>query len=107
MQAWAEYVRDVAGAERQIDIAARTGIDQTTISRWLKDEVQRVTPRSVALFARGYDRPVLEAFVIAGLISSEDAQARVVIQSLDSIDDAALIAELARRHHQQQDARAS
>lgn len=107
MQTWAEYVRDTAGGERQIDIAARTGLDQTTISRWLNGEMRALTARSVTLFARGYDRPVLEAFVLAGLIDSEDAQARVVIASLDDLGDADLIAELARRHQAQQDARAS
>lgn len=101
MQSWAEYVREVARGDRQTDISERTGIDQTTISRWLNGEMRAVTPRSVTRFAQGYNRKVLEAFVVAGLISESDARARVTVPAgLGMYDDASLISELARRHEQ-------
>jgi len=99
MSRWGEYVRStVKPGERQIDIAARCHIDQTTISRWLHDEQRSITPQTVAAFAHGYGRPVLEAFVHAGLITADDARVRVVrAKSLDDISTDALLAELQKR----------
>lgn len=76
---WSTYVRRTVGKDsRQRDIALRTGLDQATISRWLSGEVRTLTPATVTRFAREYDRPVLEAFVYAGLLSESDARVRVI-----------------------------
>lgn len=99
--AWIDYVRSVIEpGERQIDIAARTGIDQTTISRWLSGEQKSITPRSVALFARGYGRPVLEGFVVAGFLTESEAGLKlsdVFVVDVHRVSDAALAQEVQRR----------
>lgn len=73
---WSEYVRRVVGDDRQTEVARKTGIDQTTVSRWLNPHgkgSQRISSQSVAKFARGYGRNVLEAFVIAGFLTAKEA----------------------------------
>lgn len=76
---WTEYVRSVVEPnERQIDVARRTGIDQTTVSRWMSDgERKTITSQAVAKFARAYNRPVLEAFVVAGFLTEQEAGLKV------------------------------
>lgn len=79
MDDWRTYVRRTVGdGITQVDIAQRTGVDQTTISRWLSGGSRARTPDMVGRFARAYGRPVLEAFVYAGLISEGDARVRVI-----------------------------
>lgn len=77
---WPEYVRAVVGQDRQIDISEKTGIDTATISRWLKPRPDRsntgVSSQTVLHFARGYRRPVLEALLVAGFVTEEEAGMR-------------------------------
>lgn len=98
---WSTYVRRVVGTERQTEVARRTGIDQTTISRWLNPDgkgSQRISSQSVAKFARGYERPVLEAFVVAGFLTAEEAGVTTSEPpDLAQVDDATLVAEVQRR----------
>lgn len=94
---WVAYVRHTAGQDAQKTIALKTGIDQTTVSRWYSGERRALTPSSVTRFARGYNRPVLEAFVHAGLITAKDARVRVVRTSLSKVPIPELAAEIARR----------
>ena len=98
---WSQYVARVVGRDRQIDVARKTGIDQTTISRWLnpvEGKSRRISSQAVAAFARGYDRPVLEAFVIAGFLTEEEAgMTPDVPPPLTEVSKAELIAELDRR----------
>ncbi len=69
---WWRYVVTVTGNATQKDIAAATGIDQSSISRW---QSGANTPRAEAVvtFARTYRRSPVEALVAAGYLSSEDA----------------------------------
>lgn len=100
MTDWATYVARTAGrGERQVDIARRTTIDQTTVSRWVRAEPHApVSPVNVTRFARAYGRPVLEAFVHAGLIDAADAKVKVIrTTSLAHFTIAELLAELAQR----------
>lgn len=98
---WSEYVALVVGTDRQTDAAHKTGIDQTTISRWLKPETSsmRRTSQSVRAFARGYGRPVLEAFVVAGFLTEDEAGVQIdtALPDLGSVASHDLIAELDRR----------
>lgn len=99
MQPWGEYVRSVIGSARQVDVSERTGIDQTTISRWLSrpNQAERLSARSVAMFARAYDRPVIEAFMVAGFLTQEEADLRVREKTLDDFTVAEIAQHLARR----------
>jgi transcriptional regulator with XRE-family HTH domain len=68
---WWQYVVTVTGNAAQKDIAAVTGIDQSSISRWQRGTN---TPRAEAVvtLARAYSRSPVEALVAAGyLLSSE------------------------------------
>jgi transcriptional regulator with XRE-family HTH domain len=105
---WLDYVLAVIPeGTRQVDIARASGIDQTTVSRWMNGESRSITPASVAKFARAYDRPVLEAFVEAGFLSEKEAGIRVrAAPNLAKISSDALMRELARRLDQSDDAAA-
>lgn len=105
-ESWDTYVsRTVGPGTSQVEIAERTGIDQTTISRWLSGGPRPRTPQMVTRFARGYDRPVLEAFIAAGLISTSDARVRVVKpRSLAGFTLAELWHEINRRTSRDADA---
>lgn len=79
MNLWAKYVaelRSMAGDPTQTQMAEATGVPQGTISRWL-DPTKNLgrEPANVAMFAKGYGRNVLEAFVAADLLDIEDARA--------------------------------
>ena len=95
-QQWADYVRSVTGRDSQTTIARRTGIDQTTISRWLKPSAQgiRRSPQAVAMLARGYGSNVLHAFVAAGYMTAREA---AMTTDLSEASDEQLAAELAHR----------
>lgn len=70
---WTDYVTGVLAGESQSAASRRTGVDQTTLSRWLAGRgLNRLSPKKVRAFARGYGQPVLEAYVEAGLLEPED-----------------------------------
>lgn len=98
---WSEYVARIVGRDRQVEVARKTGIDQTTISRWLNPDDgrgRRISSQAVAAFARGYGRPVLEAFVVAGFLTEEEAgMTPIAPPELTDVASSELIAELDRR----------
>lgn len=98
---WTQYVRRVIGDDKQVEVSRKTGVDQTTISRWLKPEPgkeRRISSQAVARFARGYDRPVLEAFVVAGFLTEREAGITPDPPvALEDVDASELVAELNRR----------
>lgn len=96
---WTQYVRYwIEDGERQVDVADRTGIDQTTISRWLQGETRSITSQSVARFARGYGRPIIEAFVAAGFLTAAEAGLKTSdMPDWQRITDQQLLDELQRR----------
>lgn len=69
---WWEYVVRHAGTENQSEIARRIGRDQSSLNKWPQGAKPRV--ESVRAFAEAYGRPVLEAFVAAGILSEEEAR---------------------------------
>lgn len=73
---WRKYVRDIIGDDRQVDVSRKTGIDQATVSRWLREapdgKPPSVSHQTVRAFALGYGRDVLEAFTVAGILSEEE-----------------------------------
>ena len=68
---WWRYVVTVTGNATQKDIAAATGIDQSSISRWQRGTN---TPRAEAVvaLARAYRRSPVEALVAADYLSSDE-----------------------------------
>lgn len=79
---WAAYVRAVVGDMPAQAIADRIaervgkGVSQPTVSRWLVGRHSgELKPGNVAAFAIAFDRPVLQAFVAADLLTAEEARA--------------------------------
>ncbi|WP_164478777.1 helix-turn-helix domain-containing protein [Mycolicibacterium stellerae] len=68
---WWRYVAAVTGNASQKDIAAATGIDQSSISRWQRGSHSPGAEAAVAL-ARAYRHSPVEALVAAGYLSSSE-----------------------------------
>lgn len=97
---WAEYVRSVIDDDKQLVVAAKTGINQTTISRWLNgDNDRRTRAETVVQLARTYDANVLEALAAAGIISDDEAGTPPPTRRVDisSVSTSMLLRELGKR----------
>lgn len=97
--AWWRYVVTVTGGAAQKDIAAATGIDQSSISRWQRGAT---APRAEAVvtLARAYGRSPVEALVAAGFLSSGElgvVDLATVTGDLTGVSVDALLNELRRR----------
>lgn len=97
-QHWANFVRDITHGDMQTVIAQRSGIHQTTISRWLNGESTRMRAETIVQLARSYDANVLEALIAAGVITPTEAgvaaRARV---DVSTIATSTLLREVSRR----------
>lgn len=89
---WAAYVRAVAGDVSAQVIADRitervgSGVSQPTVSRWLQGRYSgELKPGNVAAFAAAFDRPVLQAFVAAGLLNAADAMRGLTADELEFV----------------------
>lgn len=71
---WAAYVQRHTEGQTQGEVAARTGLYQSTISRWLSASDLKPTAPAVVAFARAYGLPPVEALVVAGVISEAEAE---------------------------------
>lgn len=96
---WWMYVTRVSEGALQKEIAARAGVEQSTVSRW-KRGGSVPDPVPVAAFARAYHRPVLEAFIAAGFLTAQEAGERptaLPLSPLTSLTDDELLDEVRRR----------
>ena len=92
---WIDYVKSVAGNDKNAAIGYKSGVTEATVSRWGKSAPK---PENVAAFARSYHRPVLEAFVAAGYLTPEEANEQPTARpSLTELSSDELIQEIARR----------
>jgi len=96
---WWRYVLTVTGNASQKDIAAATGIDQSSISRWQRGTN---TPRAEAVvaLARAYGRSPVEALVAAGYLSDGElgvVELTTLTGDLTSVSIDSLLNELRRR----------
>lgn len=99
---WWMYVTRVSEGALQKEIAARAGVEQSTVSRW-KRGGSVPDPVPVAAFARAYHRPVLEAFIAAGFLTAKEAGERPLalpLSPLTSLTDDELLDEVRRRMNQ-------
>jgi transcriptional regulator with XRE-family HTH domain len=96
---WARYVREVVGTLNQIEVAAKTGIAQSNVGRWLRGEPGTPKAASVVALARAFDRPPVEALVAAGYITEAEAgaKARTKRTPLKDYTERELVDELSRR----------
>ena len=88
------YERTVRGAAVNA-VAAKAGVVQTTLDRQVKRGA--LSPEVVVAVARAYGTDVLEALVIAGVITREDIRAHGVQQALSAALDVEIAQEVARR----------
>lgn len=66
-------MKRLVNGDTQVAVSQKTGIDQTTISRWLRGVTTPDSPATVAHFAQCYGANVLEAFVAAAFLTREEA----------------------------------
>ncbi len=93
---WAEFVRQTIGGDQQVEAARKAGLDQTTISRWVRGG-QAGKAENVVKLARAYGASVLEALVVAGFIRVDEARAQVTINRFEDPSDERLLELLASR----------
>jgi transcriptional regulator with XRE-family HTH domain len=96
---WWRYVQTVTDSAAQKDIAAATGIDQSSISRWQRGTN---TPRAEAVvaLARAYGRSPVEALVAAGYLSSSElgvVEMTTLTGDLSGASIDSLLSEIRRR----------
>ena len=96
---WWQYVATITGNSAQKEIAAATGIDQSSISRWQRGSI---TPRAEAVvsLARAYGRSPVEALVAAGYLRSDElgvVELTTLTGDLTGASVDSLLSELRRR----------
>lgn len=99
-RSWMRYVTAVARHDSQSEIARRTGLDNSTVSRWLNPSPRAVigaAPATIRAFAIAYERPVLEAFVHAGFLEPEEAGLHTGPVDWGKVSDAEFLTEVERR----------
>jgi len=73
---WRDYVLSVTDGDAQIEIHHKSGIDQSTISKWLNPTRERrpaVTSETARRFASAYNRSIIEVLLHAGVLSEKEA----------------------------------
>jgi len=91
---WWTYVTEITAGATLESIARQVHVSQGTVSRW---QASTPKPGTVAAFAKAYGRPVLEAFVAAGLLAPEDAEERPSQRHPITTYDAEELADEVRR----------
>ena len=98
-ESWWEFVQRVSVGASNKDIAERTGLHASAISRWNRHGEQP-TAQSVIAFARAYDRPAIEALIAAGYLTDQDLVimgAVPLVRSISDVPNIELVAEMTRR----------
>lgn len=91
---WSDYVRShMRGTQREL--SERAEVNEGTISRWLRDSIP--APQEVIKFARAVGGSPVQALLMAGYLTPQEANAVVPDLRLDSLDDVVLLDELKRR----------
>lgn len=99
MNEWSEYVKRVAAGMTQVQIAERTNLAQSAISRWLRGDTETPRAEYVVDFARSFSRNPIEALIAAGYVTADEAGARLDIKTpLREYSNYELAQELALRN---------
>lgn len=95
---WSEYVAACAQGRRQSDLALLIGVDQSTISRWLKGKGGRPTAENAMELARHSGDSPIVGLLAAGLLREDEIEGVVrVSDGLSANGSDALLVELGRR----------
>lgn len=96
-ETWADYTRRITAGATQAEIAARTGIEQSSISRWRQGR-NTLRAELVVAFARSYDRNPVEALIVAGYLDRNEVGGVIELEtSLSAVSTDQLLDELSRR----------
>lgn len=95
---WSDYVSRLMGDADQVDVAERTGVPQSTLSRW-KSGKQRPSIEGAVEFARSMEGgKAVEALLILGVVRpSELDQVLELSTNADDLTNEELIDAIARR----------
>jgi transcriptional regulator with XRE-family HTH domain len=101
MEDWSDYVRRIVGELNQLEIAAKTGLAQTNIGRWLRGAPGQPKADSVVIFARAFNEQPVEALMAAGYVTPAEAGVKARLPktrtSLREYTNHELIEELSSR----------
>ena len=98
MGTWSQYVQRHARGLTQTQVAEATGLAQTAISRWLREDTEAPRAEYVVRFARGFNQNPVEALIVAGYITAEEAGAATVVRTpISDFTERELVDELSRR----------
>jgi transcriptional regulator with XRE-family HTH domain len=98
MGTWSEYVQRHARGLTQTQVAEATGLAQTAISRWLREDTEAPRAEYVVRFARGFNQNPVEALIVAGYITAEEAGAVTVVRTpISEFTEGEMLDELRRR----------
>ncbi len=86
---WSDYVQKQMRGTQQ-ELSERSGVNAATLSRWLSG---RVAPshEQVIAFARGIKENPIQALVMAGYITPEEARTTVNDVRIEDVDDLVLL----------------
>lgn len=98
-QDWWQYVQNLIGSDNFVEAAGRAGFDKSAFSRWKNGA--KADPAFAVKLARAYHANPVQALVIAGLLTTEEAQLKEVSKvgkdALRSMSDDELVEEVRRR----------
>ena len=94
---WSEYVTACAQGRTQADLALLVGVDQGTVSRWMRGKGSPSAENAMALARMSGDSPIT-GLLAAGLLREDEVEGVVrVADGLSSAATDALLTELGRR----------
>ncbi len=96
-ETWPEYLRRIAGAQTQSQIADRIGIGRLSVCNWLHGKT-RPKAETVILVARVYRRSPIEALLAAAYLTVDEVDRPIEVRiSPSEMPAADLAAEVSRR----------
>lgn len=96
-ETWPEYLRRIAGAATQSQIAEQIGIGRLSVCNWLHGKT-RPKAETVIMVARVYRRSPIEALMAAAYIEAGEVDRPIEVRlSPSELSAADLAAEVSRR----------
>lgn len=96
-ETWPEYLRRIAGAATQSQIAEQIGIGRLSVCNWLHGKT-RPKAETVIMVARVYRRSPIEALMAAAYIEADEVGQPIEVRvSPSELSAADLAAEVSRR----------
>jgi transcriptional regulator with XRE-family HTH domain len=81
MSTWSEYVHRITAGLTQMQIAERSGLGQSAISSWLNETSTAPKADYVVKLARAFNQNVIEALIVAGYITADEAKVKTVMRT--------------------------